>query len=483
MARKKIENPAYIIKNDDVFAKSNQIIRGKNTLSLLEEKTFTMAVQSAKAGYSEDVGTDTYVSYVSPSDVFDKDVTKSGSYYTRLKEISTSLLTQTIVIEPKDGAGQSFEAMNIFSYCSYDKSSSSLKCVFNPAFAKKELMEPVKDFTKLSKSVLMSFNKASSYKLYQNLRSYCYEQYEVLDALGGHTGKYKKNYSLDELRSVFSLVDINTPRKQKTPKKSYDKYSDLKRYVLQPSVDEINAAKTDLIVEYEEVKGAHGATTGIAFTVTLKSKLKPKTPAEDEIIDMCNSMDDVFTIALKVKDKKAILQVAEYNLDTVYEKYHLMPRSGIQNPVAWIIAAIKNDYKGSSVVVEEKSNETMSESISEMEKNFEEIWNTYPIRRGRARITTTELFEMSNYGWDQINRAVERYKKTVEKAREGGFQQRYQMGSTFFTKGYKDYLDDVYSEEFDENMPKKKNQFLNFEQADVNYDEIAAKKTKKMFMD
>lgn len=483
MRRKKI-GPALILKSDDVFAKSNQIIRGKNTLSLLEEKTFTMAVLNAKAGYSEDLGTDTYVSYVSPADVFlDRKITKSGTYYTKLKEISSSLLAQTIVIEPSANE-KSFEAMNIFSYCSYDDSAASLKCVFNPVFARKELMEPVKNFTRLSKSVLMSFKKAASYKLYQNLRSYCYAQHELVDEEGNSTGKYKKEYDIKELKSVFSLAEIGAQKTKKT-KKNYERYTELKRNVIQPSVDEINSASDDMTVEYVERKGAHGVVLGVIFTVTLNSKAK-KCLGEEAILELCDKLDDMISIALSVNDKKAILEVAEYDVDKVYEKCSLMPKSGVKNPTAWIISAIKKDYQAPDGVTakEEDEKKLSAEKISDMQEHFESLWNKYPMKRGKSRITTTDLFQMSVYGWEQMERAEDRYIAEVEAARESGFQRRYQLGSTFFTSGYKDYLDDTYNPDTDQSetkskKTKSKNKFINFEQTEVDYDEIAKKKVAK----
>lgn len=69
---------------------------------------------------------------------------------------------------------------------------------------------------------------------------------------------------------------------------------------------------------------------------------------------------------------------------------------------------------------------------------FESLWNEYPNKKGKARVSKKSMEAMNKIGYEEMHRALERYK-----ADKPDWQQ-WQNGSTFFNSGYLDYLDAAY---------------------------------------
>lgn len=78
------------------------------------------------------------------------------------------------------------------------------------------------------------------------------------------------------------------------------------------------------------------------------------------------------------------------------------------------------------------------------EETFEALWKLYPEKKGKGKIKTDRKKQLHKIGYNHMARAIERYKKDVQQKRATGFSLAYQYGSTFFTSGYHDYLDDAY---------------------------------------
>mgnify|MGYP001455794602 CR=1 FL=1 len=82
----------------------------------------------------------------------------------------------------------------------------------------------------------------------------------------------------------------------------------------------------------------------------------------------------------------------------------------------------------------------------DIEAMFNEMWELYPLKRGKTGISITKKKEIFNVGADEFKRCIDRYKKEVEKDRKEFKELRYVNGSTFFNSRYKDYLDKNYAE-------------------------------------
>ena len=75
--------------------------------------------------------------------------------------------------------------------------------------------------------------------------------------------------------------------------------------------------------------------------------------------------------------------------------------------------------------------------------------------------------KLYSVGYDELCRAIERYKAELEKDSDW---RKPQNGSTFFNSGYVDYLDANYQPQ--ERKPKHKNQFNGFPQREVKKGEM-----------
>lgn len=111
---------------------------------------------------------------------------------------------------------------------------------------------------------------------------------------------------------------------------------------------------------------------------------------------------------------------------------------------------------------------TNSANDQQIEELFEKIWELYPNKKGKAQVSKKSKQRLLDIGYDELVRAIERYKKELEK----DSWRKPQNGSTFFNTGYVDYLDKNYSPSGHSNKPTKENQFNNFEQRACNEKEL-----------
>lgn len=90
-----------------------------------------------------------------------------------------------------------------------------------------------------------------------------------------------------------------------------------------------------------------------------------------------------------------------------------------------------------------------SKKVKESKRNiygdfFEQIWKTYPKKKGKAQVKDKQKERLYLIGKEQIEKCIERYKQQIEKDHTA--EQYIMYGSTFFNGGYEDYLDENYNE-------------------------------------
>ena len=78
---------------------------------------------------------------------------------------------------------------------------------------------------------------------------------------------------------------------------------------------------------------------------------------------------------------------------------------------------------------------------------FEEVWKLYPNKKGKSKIPNSKKKELYKYK-DQIKTCIERYISDKPQWQE------WQNGSTFFNKGFEDYLDENYLNSRYEETPR-----------------------------
>lgn len=76
-------------------------------------------------------------------------------------------------------------------------------------------------------------------------------------------------------------------------------------------------------------------------------------------------------------------------------------------------------------------------SRQEINDLFERVWKLYPNKKGKGQVSDSKKKELYRVGYEELSRAIDRYKEGL-KADEW---RKPQNGSTFFNRGYIDYLD------------------------------------------
>lgn len=75
-----------------------------------------------------------------------------------------------------------------------------------------------------------------------------------------------------------------------------------------------------------------------------------------------------------------------------------------------------------------------------LEDFFDKVWNLYPIKKGRGKVSKTKKQVLQKIGLEELQRCIERFMDDM-KDQERKF---WMHGSTFFNSGYVDYLDNNY---------------------------------------
>ncbi len=75
----------------------------------------------------------------------------------------------------------------------------------------------------------------------------------------------------------------------------------------------------------------------------------------------------------------------------------------------------------------------------EINEFFEKIWKEYPNKKGKGQISFTTKKKLFRLGYEKISNCIAEYKKDKDLKVNNGYKE-YQNGSTFFSKGYVDYI-------------------------------------------
>lgn len=121
-----------------------------------------------------------------------------------------------------------------------------------------------KNFTQYQLSNILAMKSSYSVRLYELLKS--------------NAWKKRVEYTIDEFRSLMGLemsVEELERMGEKNPKaiSKFKRYPDLRRYVIEQGVEEINAL-TDLKVSYEPITEGQRKVVGVAFHIDNKTSLE-----------------------------------------------------------------------------------------------------------------------------------------------------------------------------------------------------------------
>lgn len=87
-----------------------------------------------------------------------------------------------------------------------------------------------------------------------------------------------------------------------------------------------------------------------------------------------------------------------------------------------------------------------------IEQNFNKLWELYPEKRGKSRVSKKAKEKLYKEGYEKIKQAIDNYLEETETTRREGFTElRYVYGSTFFNSRFEDYLPENYQRKGESN--------------------------------
>ena len=101
-------------------------------------------------------------------------------------------------------------------------------------------------------------------------------------------------------------------------------------------------------------------------------------------------------------------------------------------------------------------------SKKEIEDFFEEVWDLYPVKKGKGQVSESKRKTLYMIGKEEISRAIKRY---LDELKKDADWRKPQNGSTFFNSGFIDYLDKNFSPQ---QRQGKKNPYPNVNQDDLD---------------
>lgn len=123
---------------------------------------------------------------------------------------------------------------------------------------------------------------------------------------------------------------------------------------------------------------------------------------------------------------------------------------------------VKNEKNGRSIV----HNTSLK---AEADALFDRLWPLFPNKKGKGQVSSAAKQRLLKVGFEQMARAIDRYISELEKDSEW---RRSQNGSTFFTSGYVDYLDDNFVPQEAAKTGVKKNSFNNIPQHEYDFEQL-----------
>lgn len=349
----------------DNYKKSNFLIGAKYKSSLWENKILALCLSKINDAFEDDKGN--LIVKLKGSEVKQVFGSSSGNFYKRLYQISLNMGGRIVgIIDPES---QYFDIMPVVARCTYD--SGEFTMIFN-GYLNKYLKDIKSNYTQLSLQNIMSFSSVYALRLYEIIRSKMYYPKGVIN----RDNKFAIKMSIAELKLEMGVVDIDqTSIKNKINKENpdydemlknakgmYESWSEFRKFVIEPSMKEINE-KSELEVDYDTTRVGRGGKTKF---ITLYAKVKeikgnsqdvvPYQLTEEEKEDIECDVLRLIKEPIRMRDAKAILTAANYSYERVKEVYETTAGKEISNLVGFMIAGLKNDYQTVPSKAEPKSN-------------------------------------------------------------------------------------------------------------------------------
>lgn len=334
-----------------IYSKANLFINSKHKTSLIANRI--MAISFAKIQNAEEDLEGSLTVKINTSELRALLNVSGNGLYENLNKAAAELTGKTMGIT--DETNRRFKYIAVVTAASYNNGIFSIE--YNKAL-NNYLKDLNSSFTLLDLSTMLSFKSNYSFRLCEYLKSRAYSP------KGTTTQEHNIQISLAELKMILGVInadqpvirrllsDKDNPNFEEAVEQASDQqfrdFRDFKKRVMTPALDEINK-KSDMNVDVEYVRAGYGGKVkSLRFIVRYKKddKITIKSEYDPKKITFCEDVMSIIEEKISFADALKISETAEYNIDTVKEKYEIAKtRSNIDDIVAWMLSAIKNNYK------------------------------------------------------------------------------------------------------------------------------------------
>lgn len=325
--------------NDSLVVKGNDLIQARYELSIIEQKIILYAVSRL------DREKDKFNMISFNVREFLEAIGVSTERHTEIKEVVRELRKKEVIIDT-----EGFELITGWlSSIEYKKKKGIVELEFSEKLIP-YLLQLKGSFTRyLLKNVIYLKNRYSI-RIYEMLK-----QYE-------HMSHDYRIFDIDKLRSIL-MMDAS----------QYTRMYDFERYVLKPSVEEINQY-TDIKVSYEKIKQGKQIKS-IRFDVKYRSKeysrflereydiddLKDNMGLTNENFNAVQVMELYQKAVERTQDKVDVFLYAKLNY------LHMIQKDSVRNKYAYLMKSLEEDYAKAFAqlnmryIVKEKRDEDMGD--------------------------------------------------------------------------------------------------------------------------
>ncbi len=373
--------------NGLIYRKSNDLVTAKYKSSLLENQVMAIAltrIEENKRDPGQPLEARLY-----PGEL-KKLVSDPAHIYRDLQRLSKSITGHSIIVE--DGKGN-FKAFSVIPNADYIDGVLVIR--FNDVL-KDHTICIEKNYTNYELSVMTSFEKNASFRLYELLKK---EAYRI--PKGSNEG-VQVEYNLSELRFIIGVANIDDPRVQDAMTymgknidwdylyslldkrgKVHEEFRDFNRRVLKHAQGEM-IEKSDIRFEFETIT-KNKKVAKILFTVYRNIPINSDEVNErvqfleerDKIRQLEMPMDIYIGLydelvghnGLVKEDIDLLLKKCDFDQDLVRKYVELADKqSHIINYMGWIISAIENNYNNIEVM---DGSAELAEKVRDLDSGYQ----------------------------------------------------------------------------------------------------------------
>ena len=258
----------------------------------------------------------------------------TNALYAQLRAAAESIATKPLVLTGhKAEDGKTVDLLTHW-FSEVEFGSGYIDVLF-PRALKSYLLGVKREFYKFPVQIPLHLSREYSIRLYQ----FC-KRWEF-----GHS----KLVTLGELRSQLGTIDLD--QKGKPIRERFPKYGDLKKWVLQPAIDDINRV-SDVLVRMEEKKREGTKSVEAIKFRFLKNPnyrplpgmlhLKDANPAVDlKIREWLDTLQEEFGLS----SEQARMAVGKYGIDKVESKAEIVRSKPRENAAASLLTALEKDWQ------------------------------------------------------------------------------------------------------------------------------------------